>query len=130
MLLSRRLWRLYRFYNRLVYLDIFIRVSIKFIGTKIRIYSNKKKQSLSWLSICRGDRIRTCDPLLPKQMRYRTALRPENELQNWWRREGDSNPRYSIPYDSLANCWCQPLTHLSNCADKSSAFYCSCKLLT
>ena len=42
MLLSRRLWRLYRFYNRLVYLDIFIRVSIKFIGTKIRIYSNKK----------------------------------------------------------------------------------------
>lgn len=35
MLLSRRLWRLYRFYNRLVYLDIFIRVSIKFIGTKI-----------------------------------------------------------------------------------------------
>ena len=36
MLLSRRLWRLYRFYNRLVYLDIFIRVSIKFIGTKIR----------------------------------------------------------------------------------------------
>ncbi len=36
-ILSRRLWRLYRFYNRLVYLDIFIRVSIKFIGTKIRI---------------------------------------------------------------------------------------------
>lgn len=45
------------------------------------------------------------------------------------RREGDSNPRYSIPYDSLANCWFQPLTHLSNCADKSSAFYYSCKLL-
>ena len=37
MLLSRRLWRLYRFYNRLVYLDIFIRVSIKFIRTKIGI---------------------------------------------------------------------------------------------
>ncbi len=29
------------------------------------------------------------------------------------RREGDSNPRYSYPYDSLANCWFQPLTHLS-----------------
>ena len=29
------------------------------------------------LSFRRGDRIRTCDPLLPKQMRYRTALRPE-----------------------------------------------------
>ena len=25
----------------------------------------------------RGDRIRTCDPLLPKQMRYQTALRPD-----------------------------------------------------
>ena len=24
----------------------------------------------------RGDRIRTCDPLLPKQMRYQTALLP------------------------------------------------------
>ena len=49
---------------------------IKFIRIKEVFYSNKKKQSLSWLSICRGDRIRTCDPLLPKQMRYRTALRP------------------------------------------------------
>ena len=25
----------------------------------------------------RGDRIRTCDPLLPKQMRYQTALHPD-----------------------------------------------------
>ena len=30
-----------------------------------------------------------------------------------WRRKGDSNPRYGYPYDSLANCWFQPLTHLS-----------------
>jgi hypothetical protein len=30
------------------------------------------------------------------------------------RREGDSNPRYSYPYGSLANCWFKPLTHLSN----------------
>src|SRR5450759_2028595 len=29
------------------------------------------------------------------------------------RREGDSNPRYSFPYGSLANCWFKPLTHLS-----------------
>ena len=29
------------------------------------------------------------------------------------RRERDSNSRYSFPYDSLANCWFQPLTHLS-----------------
>ena len=25
----------------------------------------------------RGGRIRTCDPLLPKQMRYQAALRPD-----------------------------------------------------
>ncbi|MEA4903868.1 MAG: hypothetical protein VB090_03355, partial [Petrimonas sp.] len=25
----------------------------------------------------------------------------------------DSNPRYSYPYGSLANCWFQPLTHTS-----------------
>ena len=29
------------------------------------------------------------------------------------RKRGDSNPRYSYPYDSLANCWFQPLTHPS-----------------
>ena len=29
------------------------------------------------------------------------------------RKEGDSNPRYGYPYDSLANCWFQPLTHPS-----------------
>ena len=27
--------------------------------------------------LCRGDRIRTCDHLVPNQVRYRTALRPE-----------------------------------------------------
>lgn len=26
----------------------------------------------------RGDMIRTCDPLIPNQMRYQTALRPAN----------------------------------------------------
>ena len=32
---------------------------------------------LQWASQpCRGDRIRTCDSLLPKQVRYRTALHP------------------------------------------------------
>ncbi len=28
--------------------------------------------------ISRGDRIRTCDHLVPNQVRYRTALRPES----------------------------------------------------
>ena len=29
------------------------------------------------------------------------------------RKRGDSNPRYSYPYASLANLWFQPLTHTS-----------------
>ena len=29
------------------------------------------------------------------------------------RKRGDSNPRYSYPYVSLANWWFQPLTHTS-----------------
>ena len=29
----------------------------------------------------RADRIRTCDPLLPKQMRYQAALRPDLALE-------------------------------------------------
>ena len=36
-----------------------------------------KLLSFFLLVIGRGERIRTSDPLLPKQMRYRTALRPE-----------------------------------------------------
>ena len=30
----------------------------------------------------RGDRIRTYDPLVPNQMRYQTALRPEDRYSN------------------------------------------------
>ena len=30
-----------------------------------------------------------------------------------WRREGDSNPRYLLGYDGLANRWIKPLSHLS-----------------
>ena len=34
-------------------------------------------QALDFQS-CRGDRIRTCDRLVPNQKRYRAALHPEN----------------------------------------------------
>ena len=43
----------------------------------------------------------------------RKNKRPRNAVFFVLRRKGDSNPRYSYPYDSLANCWFQPLTHLS-----------------
>lgn len=36
-----------------------------------------------------------------------------------WRRGGDLNPRYGFtPYDSLANCWFKPLTHLSSLLER------------
>jgi hypothetical protein len=44
------------------------------------------------------------------------------------RREGDSNPRYSYPYGSLANCWFKPLTHLSMGASKIEKHALSAKL--
>ena len=36
-----------------------------------------------------------------------------NEMTVFLRKRGDSNPRYSYPYVSLANWWFQPLTHTS-----------------
>ncbi len=89
------------------------------------------------LKKCRDTRIRTWDPLLPKQVRYRTALHPEKEWQllqqiaektascccychSKLRRVRDSNPRYELtPYDGLANRWFQPLTQLSRGRAKS-----------
>jgi hypothetical protein len=46
----------------------------------VEIAGNKKPQdrSLEVLIFGRGGGIRTHDPLLPKQMRYRAALRPES----------------------------------------------------
>ena len=38
----------------------------------------QEKRPLGAFLLCgRGDRIRTYDPLVPNQMRYQTALRPE-----------------------------------------------------
>ena len=41
--------------------------------------STQKPTTMSWalFVICREDRIRTCDPLVPNQVRYRPALLPE-----------------------------------------------------
>ncbi len=44
----------------------------------VALRANKKSHPLGGSFLFgRGDRIRTCDPLLPKQMRYQTALLPE-----------------------------------------------------
>ena len=34
-----------------------------------------------FVNCCRGDRIRTCDPLVPNQMRYRAAPLPDSFAQ-------------------------------------------------
>ena len=36
-----------------------------------------------------------------------------SSLFSYWRKLGDSNPRYGYPYVSLANWWFQPLTQTS-----------------
>ena len=56
-------------------------------GDKLMSQRRKKAHSVSVGLFCnsliylilfgRGERIRTSDPLLPKQMRYQTALRPD-----------------------------------------------------
>ncbi len=38
--------------------------------------STKKGETIADLSFRREDRIRTCDPLVPNQVRYRPALLP------------------------------------------------------
>ncbi len=48
----------------------------------------------------RGGRIRTCDPLLPKQMRYQAALRPDPEARCVPR----AAPRRNAPYSAKNGC--------------------------
>ena len=55
------------------------------------------------------DRIQTCNRLIRSQLLYSVELRGHY----YWRKLGDSNPRYGNPYVSLANWWFQPLTQTS-----------------
>ena len=43
-------------------------------------YKCQARQSMTPLKIRRGDRIRTCDPLVPNQMRYQLRYTPNNGL--------------------------------------------------
>ena len=56
---------------------------------------------------CGGSGITLCSPL--RFGSNPAASHPLTFTSLRWER--DSNPRYSFPYDSLANCWFQPLTH-------------------
>ena len=42
----------------------------------------------------RGSKIRTCDPLLPKQVRYQTALCPDH-IAGYEQQPGQAEPRHS-----------------------------------
>ncbi len=48
-------------------------------------------------------------------------------FNSFWRKEGDSNPRYPYEYVSLANWWFQPLTHPSFWVDRSRFCQMRCK---
>ncbi len=81
-----------------------------------------KQKSHPKVASCRGTRIRTWDPLLPKQVRYRAALRPEKNCPPKRAKTAD-RPGFEpgvrfTPYVGLANRWFQPLTHLSQTGRK------------
>ncbi|MFM1852818.1 MAG: hypothetical protein RL164_136, partial [Bacteroidota bacterium] len=61
---------------------------------------------------CGGSGITPCSPL--RFGSNPAASHPLTYTLLRWER--DSNPRYSFPNDSLANCWFQPLTHPTMCS--------------
>jgi hypothetical protein len=60
-----------------------VRLALKPLATQSLRASDDPKQSIRQVDkkkTGRGDTIRTCDPLLPKQLRYRAALHPESTI--------------------------------------------------
>ncbi len=50
------------------------------VGEELYSRDIKKQVQHKYVTLaCRGDRIRTCDHLVPNQVRYRTALHPVNQ---------------------------------------------------
>ena len=54
--------------------------------------------------ICRDDKIRTCDPLHPMQVRYRAALRPETPF----RRAAKIRQILQLPKQNAFNFFLRP----------------------
>ena len=55
-------------------------------SSKLGLGENKKTHTFVWaFDGGREDRIRTCDPLVPNQMRYRPALLPDGGDPSWTR---------------------------------------------
>ena len=59
--------------------------------------STKKPLNFRWAAACVGreDRIRTCDPLVPNQVRYRPALLPDHGFyaDALWKKSGEGGIR-------------------------------------
>ena len=72
------------------------------------LLSNTRSGNFPYPSVLPPFNTRILTVLLPSPYNKKSSL-----VGYFLRRKGDSNPRYSYPYDSLANCWFQPLTHLS-----------------
>ena len=56
----------------------------------------------------RGDTIRTYDPLLPKQMRYQTALRPDSRYSTGWNKRPGSATVLSMSAKAYPVPWLEP----------------------
>ena len=52
-------------------------------------------RKLQFLRNGRGDKIRTCDPLVPNQMRYQAAPLPDMELYNSFAHLGQGQSEHS-----------------------------------
>src|SRR5690349_14351828 len=82
--------------------------------------TKEKSNPYELLFFRREDRIRTCDPLVPNQVRYRPAPLPElltfiadKTIPVSAEREGFEPSVQFNPYDGLANRSFRPLRHLS-----------------
>ena len=75
----------------------------------------EREQAFDLLPVGRGDKIRTCDPIVPNDVRYQTALHLDKNSPDYsglqWLRNRDSNPnkqsqslscyRYTIPQNHI-----------------------------
>ena len=104
-------------------------LSVQAVFGHFRVILQKKRDGQKTVSNGRGDKIRTCDSIVPNDVRYQTALhlerkQPRNTSRLCWLRNRDSNPnkqsqslscyRYTIP-QNLLHLVCNVNNYSSKC---------------
>ena len=82
------------------------------------------KLSGGFLITGRDGRIRTYDPLLPKQMRYQAALRPEEQNYSRFLTITSSTTTQRAPHASKLGCRAQSFVQIRHQAAESKHAYC------